>query len=102
MSPTTACQSGLCVHFYASVFLVLTPKCACLRLVHVYSAIPCSPYMLEEPAHRPVSFYHGAPNKGVEVIQYLEATSKQPVQGATSWGFRIQAALGVYLVCFST
>lgn len=45
--------------------------------------------VLEEPAHRPVSFYHGAPNKGVEVIQYLEATSKQPVQGATSWGFSL-------------
>ena len=48
----------------------------------------------EEPTGRPVSFYHGAPKKGTEteVIQYLEATLKQPVQGATSWGFRAQAA----------
>ena len=42
----------------------------------------------EEATGRPVSFYHGAPKQGTEVVQYLEATLKDPVQGATSWGFR--------------
>ena len=46
----------------------------------------------KETTRRPVSFYHGAPKKGSEeseVVQYLEATLKDPIQGATSWGFRI-------------
>ena len=43
--------------------------------------------LAQEPTGRPVSFYHGAPKKGEEVIEYLEATLKDPIQGATSWGF---------------
>lgn len=47
--------------------------------------------VLEETTGRPVSFYHGAP-KGSgesEVVQYLEATLQDPIQGATSWGFSL-------------
>ncbi|OLP99129.1 Copia protein [Symbiodinium microadriaticum] len=47
--------------------------------------------VVEEATGRPVSFYHGAAEQAerrTSIIKYLEATLVEPVQGATSWGFR--------------